>query len=152
MYDTTEDGERVAESRAESDWQAEYVDPYRGVPLPNDWRQPVLSRSNPPVDIAPALRDAWRAGVDAALTLHSDVIKRCNAALQQATGAAVFAEPFPAVDSEQQVAGLARHLLETFGPLVTTCRVLQVGPACATPCQSCRAASAQLHHMARGAR
>jgi len=44
---------------------------------------------------------------------------------------------------------LARSLLAQFGPLVTTCRVLGVGPACATPCDDCRAASAQLHKIIR---
>ena len=36
-----------------------------------------------PVDVS---RMSWYDGVDAAMELHSDVIRRCNDALQQATG------------------------------------------------------------------
>lgn len=64
-----------AESRAEDQWAAEYVDPYRGVPLPEGWSERTYF-----------VRQAWREGVDAALAVNADVISRCNQALQQVTG------------------------------------------------------------------
>lgn len=80
MSDETETAERHAEQQAEDQWAAEYVDPYRGVPLPPAafWQDPN--------DWSDQARRAWRTGVDAALELHADLIKKCNAALQQVTG------------------------------------------------------------------
>lgn len=75
MSDETEAGERHAEQVAEDHWIAEYVGPYRGVAYPANWQ-----------NYRGSARDGWRQGVDAALELHADVIKKCNAALQQVTG------------------------------------------------------------------
>jgi hypothetical protein len=63
------------EDRDENAWVATYVDPYRGVERPESFHHWTVAGQR-----------AWELGVDAALALHSDVIERCNRALQQATG------------------------------------------------------------------
>jgi hypothetical protein len=72
-----DDDEVAPETDAERQWLAENVDPYRGVPLPEIW---------PAWRFNPAMRDAWRAGVDAALEVNAEIIRQCNDALQRVTG------------------------------------------------------------------